>query len=91
MCSSGVRYQCGQPNVNLRKEAEKNERILQEAESCIKQISELCIKVILNLRKHSNYAGLGQMHSVTFMQSSENSSKRRTLIKLSVKSCFKPY
>ena len=38
MCSSGVRYQCGQPNVNLRKEAEKNERILQESESCIKQI-----------------------------------------------------
>ena len=33
---SGVRHQCGQPNVNLRKEAEKNERILQEAESCIK-------------------------------------------------------
>ena len=32
----GVRHQCGQPNVNLRKEAEKNERILQEAESCIK-------------------------------------------------------
>ena len=32
----GVRHQFGQPNVNLRKEAEKNERILQEAESCIK-------------------------------------------------------
>lgn len=28
-------------------------------------ISELCIKVTLNPRKRSNYAGLGQMHSVT--------------------------
>lgn len=28
-------------------------------------LSELCIKVTLNPRKRSNYAGLGQMHSVT--------------------------